>query len=203
MFLLDEHPVARTGAEVFLSANDRIRVVGNAASLDEVLKQSPACDVVVMDVRPLTQAMRRLTGRFPEVGVLCFSSATDEDSIRGALRGGARGFLAKTASGQELVRAIEAVHSGRRYFADHLSSLVARQREDVDGDDVIARLTPREREVLKEVALGHTSREIAARLVLSVRTVESHRERIMHKLGIHRASALTRFAIARGLVDAE
>lgn len=203
VFLIDEHPVARTGTEVFLSGNDRIRVVGEASSLEDALRRKPECDVVVMDIQPLTRAMRRLRGRLPGVGVLCFSGATDEASVRGAVTGGARGFLAKTASGQELVRAIEAVHSGGSYFTGHFSRLFDQNRDALAADESISRLTPRERQVLKEVASGYTSREIAERLRLSIRTVESHRERIMHKVGIHRASALTRFAIARGLVDAE
>jgi len=203
VFLVDEQPLARTGTEVFLSSHDRIRVVGEASSLEEAVRTPPKCDVVVMDVRPIPEAMRQLRGKLPDAEIVLFTGVTDEKSIRRAVHGGARGFLSKTATGSELARAIELVHSGESYFNGRLSRLDDENRQARTRDKVMATLTPRETEVLKEVAEGRTSKQIALRMGLSVRTVETHRERIMQKVGIHSASGLTRFAIARGVVDVE
>ena len=208
VFLADDHAVVRDGLSFLLDAKPDITVVGVAANgrqaANQVAKLCP--DVVIMDI-----AMPELNGidATREIGVICPSArviilsmyVTTEHVMR-ALRAGAvalRGFCWSVA---EVVDAVRTVHAGHRYLSrqitDQLVDQLAHQPQSV-SESPLARLSPREREVLQLVVEGQSSAEIADSLSLSVKTVETYRSRIMVKLDIHDLPGLVKFAIRHGL----
>jgi len=137
----------------------------------------------------------------PNLKILVLSMHNDSDYIVRILQSGARGFILKQAPTEELVKAIEMIHSGETYFSQDVARLALNQfvRGPADGPQT-SQISAREREVLIAIAEGLSNKEIACRLGVGVRTVETHRERIMRKLNIHSIAGLTKFAIAKGLL---
>jgi DNA-binding NarL/FixJ family response regulator len=213
VFLADDHAVVRDGLRFMLQAQPDIQVIGDAANGRDAVRQvAELCpDVVVMDI-----AMPELNGIEAawEIGQVCPSTevvflsmhATPEHIFR-ALQAGARGYLLKESAGIEVVNAVRAVHAGRRYLSEKISDQLVddyvQQRQASDAKGPLARLSPREREVLQLVAEGKSSAEIAAILFLSPKTVETYRSRLMKKLGIHDLPGLVKFAIQHGLTPLE
>jgi two-component system nitrate/nitrite response regulator NarL len=147
------------------------------------------------------ELMRR---QFPQTRVLILTMLSRSDFVLRLIQSGVAGYLLKNCSIDELAQAIERVHSGQTHFAGDLAQVAleryVRVREDHAPEDV---LTCREREVLIQIAEGLSNKEIACRLGVGVRTIETHRERVMRKLNVHSVAGLTRFAIARGLIALE
>ena len=213
VLLADDHAVVRDGLRLLLEAQPDLSVIGDAANGREAVRQvALLCpDVVVMDI-----AMPELNGieAAREIGEVCPSTqiiilsihSTTEHVFR-ALQAGARGYLLKESAGIEVVNAVRAVHAGHRYLSQKISdSLVddyVRQRQAAEAKSPLARLSPREREVLQLVVEGKSSAEIADTLSLSVKTVETYRTRLMHKLGVSDLPALVKFAIQHGLTPLE
>jgi DNA-binding NarL/FixJ family response regulator len=213
VLLADDHAVVRDGLRLLLEAQPDLSVIGDAANGREAVRQvARLCpDVVVMDI-----AMPELNGieAAREIGEVCPSTqiiilsihSTTEHVFR-ALQAGARGYLLKESAGIEVVNAVRAVHAGHRYLSQKISdSLVddyVRQRQAAEAKSPLARLSPREREVLQLVVEGKSSAEIADTLSLSVKTVETYRTRLMHKLGVSDLPALVKFAIQHGLTPLE
>mgnify|MGYP001815396698 FL=1 len=213
VLLADDHAVVRDGLRLLLEAQPDLSVIGDAANGREAVRQvARLCpDVVVMDI-----AMPELNGieAAREIGEVCPSTqiiilsihSTTEHVFR-ALQAGARGYLLKESVGIEVVNAVRAVHAGHRYLSQKISdSLVddyVRQRQAAEAKSPLARLSPREREVLQLVVEGKSSAEIADTLSLSVKTVETYRTRLMHKLGVSDLPALVKFAIQHGLTSLE
>ena len=213
VLLADDHAVVRDGLRLLLEAQPDLSVIGDAANGREAVRQvARLCpDVVVMDI-----AMPELNGieAAREIGEVCPSTqiiilsihSTTEHVFR-ALQAGARGYLLKESAGIEVVNAVRAVHAGHRYLSQKISdSLVddyVRQRQAAEAKSPLARLSPREREVLQLVVEGKSSAEIADTLSLSVKTVETYRTRLMHKLGVSDLPALVKFAIQHGLTSLE
>jgi DNA-binding NarL/FixJ family response regulator len=215
VMLVDDHSLVREGVRHVLAGTPGFEVVAEASDGDAAVRlaQGTRPDVVVLDLSlPGSSGLEvtsRLRALLPEVRVLILSVHDHQEYVLGAVRAGAQGYLRKDTSPAELREALRAVARGESYFsppvARHLSAAV---RGDVPTDDAVtrlARLTPREREVLGGIAQGETSRSIASRLGLSPRTVESYRESLARKLDIKTVAALTRFAVEAGLVrsDAE
>jgi two-component system nitrate/nitrite response regulator NarL len=137
----------------------------------------------------------------PQVKVLILSMHDNSDYIMRILQSGARGYVLKEASPEELVKAIETVNSGEAFFSPEVARLALNQFVQGSGEGPHpSQLTDREREVLIHIAEGLSNKEIACRLNVGVRTVETHRERIMRKLDIHTIAGLTKFAISKGLI---
>ena len=213
VLLADDHAVLRDGLRVMLEAETDIEVIGDAADGREAVQRAAQLcpDVVVMDI-----AMPELNGieAAREIGSLCPSSeivilsmhSTSEHIFR-ALQAGARGYLLKESAGAEVVRAVRAVHAGRRYLSERISDGLVddyvRARQPAEAKTPLTRLSPRESEVLQLVVEGKSSADIAEILCLSPKTVETYRSRLMSKLGIHDLPSLVKFAIQHGLTSLE
>lgn len=205
--LADDHAVVRQGIRALLEGVKDFRVVGEAgdgkAMVELVMKERP--DVALVDVAMPAlngvEAARRIVRDLPEVKVLVLSMYTGEEYVREALAAGASGYLVKDSAADELVEAIRVVARGEKYLSPAVAHLAV--KAGAGGASQLDRLTTREREVLQLIAEGNSNKAIAARLSLSVKTIEAHRTNLMAKLDIHDTASLTRFAIARGLVRTE
>lgn len=207
--LADDHNIVRKGLQALLSTEADLKVVGEASdgleALELVEKLKP--DILVLDlmmggVNGL-EVIRQLGKKHPEVGIVVLSMHNDESYVLEALRSGARAYILKDNTMEELVYAIREVHAGRRYLSSPLSERAIEaytQRTDVKNSDPYEQLTTREREILQMAVQGVSNADIAARLFISPRTVETHRSNVMHKLGIRTHSELLKFAIMRGLI---
>ncbi len=201
--LVDGQPVVRKGIEVSLLRDAGLRLVGSAATVEEAARSSlDSPDVFVIDTNSIESTTRQIHDRFPDAKIVVFASAGSAELVRQAARVGVGGYLLKSSSEEELIRAIKVAHAGGVHFSASLSQSLATDMVNKGESSEGLALTPREREVLRLVAEGHTSRDIADLLRVSVRTVHSHREHIARKLGIRSVAGLTRFAIAHGLIPA-
>jgi len=207
VLLVDDHPIVRKGLSSCLSRQENIQVIGEACDGREALRKAKELtpDVVMMDIDmphmnglTATELMRK---ELPNVKVLVLSMHTHSDVVMRILQSGARGYVVKEASSEELLRAVETVHAGEPFFSSDVARLALNQfvRGGGEGPQP-GQISNREREVLIAIAEGLSNKEIACRLNVGVRTVETHRERIMRKLNIHSVAGLTVFAIQHGLV---
>ena len=205
--LADDHNVVRQGLRALLEGVKDFRVVGEARDGKEmvelVFREKP--DVAVIDLAMPSlngvEATRRIVRDLPAVRVLVLSMYTGEEYVREALAAGAAGYLVKDSAADDLVEAIRLVAKGSQFLSPAIAHLA--QPGGKGTASPLDRLTSREREVLQLIAEGNSNKEIAARLSLSVKTIEAHRTNLMTKLDIHDTASLTRFAIARGLVRTE
>ncbi len=209
--LADDHALVRAGLRKLLESLPDVEVVGEAedgrAALALVESRHP--DLVLMDIAMPglngIEAAARLSREHPRVRALILSMHQNEDYVRQALRAGAAGYLLKEAAPVELELAIRAMVRGETYLSPAVSKgavsdYVQRLRdEDVPG----VTLTPRQRETLQLIAEGHTTKEIARRLNISVKTVETHRTQLMKQLDLHDVAGLVRYAVRTGLVSPE
>jgi len=187
-----------------------LKIVGEAADGDEALRKAHELepDVVLMDVNmprmdglAVTEVLRK---EAPAVKVLVLSMHTNQEFIFRIIQAGAHGYVSKEATPEELLRAIESVFAGEPFFSQEVARAALNQMVNSGGKkEPYAQLTGREREVLSLIAEGQSNKEIATKLGIGVRTIETHRERIMRRLGIHSVAGLTKFAIANGLVSLE
>lgn len=213
VMLVDDHTLVREGIRHVLSATPGVEVVAEAGDAPEALRlaEQSRPDIVVQDLSlPGASGLdltTRLKALLPTVKVMILSVHDHPEYVLGAVRAGAQGYLRKDTSPAELRQALQAVARGESYFsppvARHLTAAVRGESLPEDPAGRLARLTPREREVLAGIAAGETSRAIAERLGLSPRTVETYRESLGRKLDIKTVAALTRFALEAGLVRAE
>jgi two-component system, NarL family, nitrate/nitrite response regulator NarL len=208
VLLADDHPVVRKGIASCLAREERVQIIGEAGDGLETLRQAKALspDIVLMDIDmpgmsglAVTEALRR---ERPGIRILILSMFNNPDDVVRILQSGASGYLLKQAPIEELVKAIDTIHDGEAYFSPEVAKLAINQFvRGASTDNLPAtNLSNREREVLSLVAEGLSNKEIASHLNVGVRTVETHRERIMRKLNIHSIAGLTRFAIAKGIV---
>ena len=208
VLIADDHAVVRDGLQALLAKASDVEVVGVAGNGREVIEQVQRVrpEVVVMDIGMPeldgVEATRHLREKCPESRVLILSMHLTSEHVVRALQAGARGYVLKESAGEEVVEAIRAVAAGRRYLSHQISELMI---DDFlrDGVEVspLDRLSLRESEVLKLVVEGHTSADIAERLALSVKTVETYRARIMRKLGVKDTVELVKFAMRHGIVS--
>ena len=208
VLLADDHPVVRRGIASCLERSPNLEVVGEAADGKEALAKARelAPDVVLSDNDmphlsglAVTEALRK---EMPRVKVLIFSMHADPEYVLRCAQSGAKGYVFKQSAPEQFVEAIQAVHNGGSYFAPEVAHLALTRMfrtTPAQGPELTA-LTNREREVLLNIADGFCNKEIACRLNIGTRTVETHRERLMRKLDIHSIAGLTRFAVAKGLV---
>ena len=207
VLVVDDHAVVREGIRHVLTGTDEFEVVGESAGGKEAvtLAQSLTPDVVVLDISmpgdsglQMVGALRR---QVPSARILMLSVYDQTEYVLESVRAGAHGYLRKDTNPADLREAIRAVHRGDAFFspvaARHLTSALREQ----PADGRTGSLTGREREVLLGVVRGLTNKTIAAELGISVRTVETHRDSLMRKLGIHSVAGLTRYAIEHGLYD--
>lgn len=210
ILLADDHAMLRDGVRMVLEAHPGFEVVGTADNGVEAvaLAHSLHPDIAVLDVAmPVLNgldATREIRAGCPGTEIVILSMHEGEDYLREALRAGAAGYVLKRAAAKELVGAIQAVQRGESYLDPALTrTLISDYVRKVDRTDLPAdALTERELEVLKLVAEGLTNRQIAARLNISIKTVQSHRANLMDKLDLHDRTELVRYAIRRGLITA-
>ena len=206
--LADDHALVRAGMRSLLGGMAQVEVVGEAASGEEALvlagRERP--DVVLMDIamKGITglEAAARMREQYPEVRVVILSMHAGEEYVLQALRAGAIGYLLKDAATGELELALRSVMRGESWFSPAVSrQVVEGYVQRVGGEAPADVLTTRQREVLKLVAGGKSTKEIAFDLNLSVKTVETHRAQIMERLGIRDVAGLVRYALKTGLVS--
>jgi DNA-binding NarL/FixJ family response regulator len=206
VLLADDHTLVRAGVRRILEGDPRFVVVGEAADGGqalEALRRAPA-DVLVLDLSmPGTDGFEVLAAARearPALKILVLSMHANAEVVARAVREGADGYLLKDSAVQELVAAIEAVMGGRRHFAPAIQRTMSELLGAPSPASPLALLTEREREVLRLVAEGLSSKEIGARLDISARTVETHRSNLMRKLELNSVARLTQFAIRAGLL---
>jgi two-component system, NarL family, response regulator NreC len=194
--LADDHAVVRSGLRMLLESEPDLTVVGEAGALEEipVLVEGSRPDVLLLDVHMRGGASLDLIPGLAEgTRVLVLTMQDDPGYARTAMRAGARGYVLKEAEDAELVQAVRTVAAGGTYLDPALGGRLL-------ADDGPGELTEREREILGLIALGHTNSEMAQRLYLSLRTIETHRANIHRKLGTDSRAELVRHALERGLV---
>ncbi len=211
VLIADDHTVVRAGIRLLLEKQEDIEVVGEARDGYEAVarEQELAPDIVLMDLAMPglsgLEATRRITKEGKGAKVVALTMHQDDEYFFQALNAGASGYVLKEISPGELVAALRAVHQGgvwfhpglgRKLLDDYLHRVEMGEERESFG-----RLTEREREVLRLIAQGHTTREIAEMLCLSPRTVERHRANIMGKLDLHNRAELVRYAVRKGLIS--
>jgi DNA-binding NarL/FixJ family response regulator len=208
LMLADDHQIVRQGLRAILQAVPDFELVGEAADGLEAVRlvERLRPDVLVLDLMmPKLSGLevaRQVTRRAPRPRVVILSMHSNEAYVQEALSAGALGYVVKDAGAEELVQAIRAVSMGRRYFSRPLTEeAVEAYARKAGGSppDPYHQLTAREREVLHLTAEGHSGADIAERLFISPRTVETHRANLMRKLGVRNQKELVRYAVQRGI----
>ncbi len=206
--LVDDHAMFRSGVRAELGSH--VDLVAEAADVDSaveaILRVVP--DVVLLDVHLPggggTEVLRRVASRAPEVSFLALSVSDAPEDVVAVIRGGARGYVTKTITGEQLVAAIRRVSGGDAVFSPRLAGFVldafAGQIEVAAVDEDLDRLTEREREVMRLIARGYAYKEVASALFISIKTVETHMSSVMRKLQLSSRHELTRWASERRLL---
>ena len=209
VFLADDHAVVRDGMGALMDAEQDIQVVGTAGdgrqAVRQIKKTQP--DIVVMDIAMPElngiDATRQISEACPAVKVIILSMHDSSEHIYQALKAGAKGYLLKESAGKEVMTAVRAVSSGRRYLSDRIEEMVIEdyvlQRDAAPQKSPLEKLSDRERQILQLVVEGKSSTEISETLFLSSKTVDTYRSRLMQKLGIRDLPGLVKFAIQHGL----
>ncbi|MDE3087908.1 MAG: response regulator transcription factor [Chloroflexota bacterium] len=211
VLVADDHTIVREGVRILLEAQSDIQVVGEAADGQEALERVRELqpDIVLIDIAMPNlnglEATRAIKRDYPHVQVIVLTMYESDEYFFQVLNAGASGYVLKKAASSDLLAAIRAVHSGdvflypsvaRRLVSDYLARVKSgEEQSSYDG------LTPREHEVLKLIAEGHTNQAIADKLVISPSTVQTHRTRIMQRLNLHSRAELIQYAMRKGLLD--
>jgi len=210
VLVVDDHTIVREGVCALLGLSSEMDVVGEASNgveaLEMVRKSKP--DVVLMDIAmPVMdglEATRRLAKEFPETKVLALTQYDDREYVFQIIEAGARGFISKTVASSDLVMGVRAVSRGDSFLSPTVAKFLVEdfQREAVGRRslDPFEQLTDREREILRLLAEGYTTPEIAKVLVISPKTVEGHKTRLMGKLDLHNRVELVKYAVRKGII---
>lgn len=208
VMLAEDHGLVRSGLRALLEQSTGMKVVGEAANGRDAVKlvASLAPDIVLLDVQmPELNgllAARRIKKSRPHVRIVMLSMFADAESVRDAIAAGASGYLVKAADEDELEMAVRAVMRGDFYLSPRVSRVALSDGAHPDARPSGGRaLTPRQREVLQLIAEGLANKQIAAKLGISVKTVESHRARLMRRLGVSSVAELVRYAGRTGLIS--
>ena len=202
VLLVDDHELMREGLRALFAQDGEFEVVAEAGDARTAVELAAACrpHVVIMDVSlpdlSGVEATRQVLGRAPEVKVVALSVHDDQQYVAGMLEAGASGYVVKGAASVEVLRAVRAALSGRTYLSPELAGAVY---DEVQALAAHPELRPREREVVRLISEGLTTRQIAEQMNLSEHTVHTHRQHIMDKLDLHSVAALTKYAVTTGL----
>lgn len=206
ILLVDDHPLLRAGLRECLGLHSsRYEIVGESGDSESAWMETARLepDLIVMDLELPGEGGLSLTRRihttFPLTKIMILTGHDDGRKINSALEAGAAGYVLKSCSSEELITAVEAVLVGQIYLSPAASTVIVRdyQRQRLGGDEL---LSPRELEMLKQIANGQTTKEIAFALKISPKTVETHRLNLMAKLQISTVAGLTKYAIREGLI---
>jgi two-component system response regulator NreC len=213
LMLADDHAVVRSGLRMLLDAQPDMEIIAEAETGIEAITKTQELrpDVVLMDVEMPgmngIEATQKIKESMPETAVLALTMYEDDQYFFEMLKAGASGYVPKRAAPDELVNAIRTVSNGEVFLYPTLAARLVNdylQKDDTDStNEEEQSLTPREKEVLIQIAEGLTNPEIAQELTISVKTVDRHRENIMRKLNMHSRIDLVKYAIRKGLIDLE
>jgi DNA-binding NarL/FixJ family response regulator len=212
IILTEDHQILRDGVKALI-ASENIEIIGEASNGAELLmilgKRQP--DIILMDISlPDTSGIeltRIIAGLYPTVKVLILSMYTDESFISQAIKAGAKGYLHKNTTREEMLIAIETVYSGKDFYSDNISKIILKSYIDKakmnvdEASDPHELLSKREIEILIMFAEGFINKEIADRLFISIRTVESHKNHIMQKLNLKTQVELVKYAIRHNMIN--
>ena len=210
VLIVDDHEIMREGMSALLRKYSQFEVVGQATDGRQALEMASQLkpDVIIMDVGMPNlngvDATKKLISMYPDLKIMALSAHSDGSIVAKMIKAGASGYMLKESAFDELIEGLNTLLDGRTFlcnkiskvvFSDYVGMVTNRQAKAGDG------LSSREREVLQLVAEGHTTKEIAEVLKLSTKTIDSHREHIMEKLGIRNIAGLTKYAIREGLTS--
>ena len=210
LLLVDDHEIVRAGLRMLFSAEPQVEIIGEASSGEDAVAavQDLKPEVVLMDVAMPgiggVEATRRIKASHPQVAVLALTMHEDEEYFFEMLAAGASGYVPKRAAPDDLMSAIHIVRQGDVYIYPSLARLLVKDflhRSEASAPETREELTPREQEVLTYIAEGYSNREIADALVISVKTVDRHRENLMRKLQLHNRVELVKYAIEKGMIS--
>ena len=214
VLLADDHKLLRSGLKLLLQRNPDLLVVGEAADGEETLRLFGQLepDILLLDLSMPNmdgmECLREIKSRRPDAKVIILTMHEDENYIRQAMQAGASASVQKSAADTDLFKAIEAVQAGELYLSQQdskllLHVLLSREQETVDKQAPYVLLSPREREVLRLIAHGYSLAEVAERLSLSIKTVDTYKVRLMEKLAATKKSELVSYALKYGLLSGE
>jgi len=209
VLIVDDHAVVRSGLRMLIDAEDDLEVAGEAGSVRDAIFEARTAnpDVILTDVTMPGESgidgVPKLLNEHPDVRILVLSMQDDPRYVREAFAAGASGYVLKEAAGSDLVAAIREVARGGRYVHPELGARLIAAEVDAQHREAENPLSDREREVLALLALGHSNREIAKRLFISVRTAETHRAHVMQKLRVANRAELVQYALRNGLLESE
>jgi DNA-binding NarL/FixJ family response regulator len=210
VLVVDDHTIVRDGICALLALTGDIEVIGEATNGSEALKMVKEFnpDVVIMDIAmPIMgglEATRRINKEFPRTKILVLTQHDDKEYVFPVIESGASGFISKAAASSELVSGIRAVYRGDSYLSPAVAKLLVvnyqRTAGKQTGQDLYDQLTERERDVLKLLVEGYSTKEIADTLIITPKTVEGHKTNLMAKLGIHNRIELVKYALRKGII---
>lgn len=213
IMLVDDHQIVRDGIKALLESLDNVQVIGEASNANELLEKLSISkpDIIVTDISmpdisgiELTKIINEKE-EFSGIKVLILSMFTNEDFIFNAIKAGARGYLPKNTTRRELFEAVNTIYNGEEYFSESISNIIlksyVKKAQNEDLADKKESLSVRETEILKLFAQGISNQEIADKLFISIRTVESHKNHIMQKLELKSTVDLIKFAIKNKIVE--
>lgn len=209
ILIADDHTMVRESLVKLLEAGGDVQVVAQAADGVEALQKAELTrpDIVVADLTMPRlgglEVVRRLREKLPNTRVLVLTMHQEDEYVLQAVRAGASGYLVKDSAASELLAAVRSLHAGRGYFGPQASKALAEQLQHPERstEGPYRDLTPREREVFHLIAEGMTTKEIARKLDISVKTAENHRGRVLDKLDMRNTAELVRYALRKGLLD--
>jgi DNA-binding NarL/FixJ family response regulator len=213
VFLADDHRMVREGFRLLLETQSDIKVVGEVGNGREAVRQAIklAPDIILMDIAMPElngiEATRQIVEAHSTAKIIILSMYSTTQHIFQALKAGAKGYILKESAGDDIIKAVRAVHSGKTFLCDEITEMVVgdyiEKREGAANDDPLSRLSTREREVLQLLVEGKSNTKIAELLFLSQKTVETYRSHLMQKLGISDLPGLVKFAIQQGITTVE
>ncbi len=208
IILADDHQILRAGLKDLIEKDKAFKVVGQANDGDELLSlmDSVKCDLIIMDLsmpnRDGMQAIQEVRAKFPKVKVLVLTMQKDQEHFKHAMAHGASGYVLKEDAYEQLMMAVKVVLRGKKFVSPTISRLLTdyyvRSLDEAESSSLDI-LTKREQQILQFIGSGMANKNIAARLKLSVRTVETHRANLGHKLGIKNTAGLVKYALSKGL----
>ncbi|RFB13365.1 DNA-binding response regulator [Bacillus sp. HNG] len=214
LLIVDDHAVVRSGLMMLLNGKNNIEVIGEASEGDEAIQKAKELnpDVILMDLsmphgKDGLTATQELHEHMPNIAILILTMHDDEEYLFRAIHAGASGYILKNAPHEDLLGAIESVSSGNAYLTPSATKVLMSgyldRVKNGDNTDSFAILSEREKEVLEWIAKGYSNKEIAEHLVISVKTVESHKSNLMEKLGLKTRPELVKYAMKKGLLHFE
>ncbi|CAH2031151.1 response regulator transcription factor [Trichlorobacter ammonificans] len=207
VLLVDDHKIMRDGLQSLLEQSGEITVIAQAASGQEAIRlfHELQPDLTIMDLTMPEmsgiEATRRIVAEQPEARVLALSMVMEQDCVLECLKAGAKGYLVKDCAADELLQAVCTVHKGGSYLCSRATTLVVHGMQAGRESEPSSCLTEREQEVLQLLADGFNTKEIAFKLEISTKTVETQRAAIMKKLDLYSIAELTKYALQQGLTD--